>query len=376
MIYFFTKFRTDGGPSGVLMRCKMIYSYIKNEYGDSVKLVNLYNYKASLLESLIMKIFPTHLLPLSTKLRLFFISNSLFDWYDYSGEISKNIEICMQNKFEIFIFRAYILHIVPLEILDKLFKSGIKVHIDFDESDFHTIESFYKNNKNWNSIKNFVREREKYLLSTNHITVYFANDQEVERLKQIYSITAKVKVFPNKLDIEPDLIFKEKSSEIHFLIIGNFSYLPNAEMVQKTYDLILKYEKLNHIFIFHIVGRGICKKLSLKMKKMSNVKIYGSISNSELEKLYLMIDFNLVPIFSGGGTKYKVIESLAHGIPSIGTDEAFSGLGLTENIHFIKFKPEIFESDVMLVYNDRNKYHYMQKKCKNHYLTNFYYKSN
>ena len=61
------------------------------------------------------------------------------------------------------------------------------------------------------------------------------------------------------------------------------------------------------------------------------LKITGNIP--DIRDAFATADLLIAPVFSGKGTRYKVLESLASGTPIVATSTAVEGLGLTAGVH-------------------------------------------
>ena len=55
----------------------------------------------------------------------------------------------------------------------------------------------------------------------------------------------------------------------------------------------------------------------------------------DLETLYAGATVSLVPLRAGGGSRLKVLESFAHGVPVIATAKAVEGLDVRPEMHFL-----------------------------------------
>lgn len=107
------------------------------------------------------------------------------------------------------------------------------------------------------------------------------------------------------------------------LFAGDFNWFPNRESV----DYILEnlWSSLRTMYpgiIFNIVGKGIPQNI-LKLQS-DNLRLLSKIP--EIKTAYYENDLLLAPIFSGGGSKYKVLEAMACGTPVVTTPLGAEGL--------------------------------------------------
>lgn len=100
--------------------------------------------------------------------------------------------------------------------------------------------------------------------------------------------------------------------------LGNFAYWPNRD----AYALLTTYwaEPLARAGWRVIVAGRHSDSLASPPK---NVEIIGELEN--VDDFYSEVRATLAPIRLGGGIKVKVIESLAKGVPVVGTQFAFEG---------------------------------------------------
>ena len=104
----------------------------------------------------------------------------------------------------------------------------------------------------------------------------------------------------------------------YFVLFGHWGRPENIEglewLVQNVLPLVQDVP-------LHIIGSGLPEEL---IKDFKNVVYHGFVENP-----YLLISRSLgllAPVFKGAGVKVKVFESLACGIPVLGTDISFEGI--------------------------------------------------
>lgn len=138
--------------------------------------------------------------------------------------------------------------------------------------------------------------------------------------------TANISVVANGVDID-FFNFRDKrtidSKKLTFLYVGNFSWMQNTDAVS---FILQKY--WNEIGIHYpgsmlrIVGKHFPKYL--KRQLPDNVIAIESVADIRSE--YASADILLAPIRIGGGTRYKILESMAAGLPVITSTLGASGL--------------------------------------------------
>lgn len=168
-------------------------------------------------------------------------------------------------------------------------------------------------------IKKSVRLFEKKVLeSVDYVICISKTDKHM--LKNLYEINErKIFVVPFTFDFPTNLYRKNKLSDKGPVIsfIGTMDWYPNVQGVyfflSKVFPKIV--EKFSNIK-FYIVGRNPVKKILKFQKKFpKNVIVTGSVK--DVKDYYKLSDIIVIPIFLGSGTKVKVLEAIASGVPTV-----------------------------------------------------------
>lgn len=137
----------------------------------------------------------------------------------------------------------------------------------------------------------------------------------------------------NGVDLQKFLYQDEKKKQVQpvFLYVGNFAWMENQDavsyLVSKLWPHILAHYPGATL---RIVGKSMSNALSQKIKG-TNVKILSDVENiqEELDTATIM----LAPIRIGGGTKYKILESMACGLPVVTTTLGSEGIHARHGVH-------------------------------------------
>lgn len=143
---------------------------------------------------------------------------------------------------------------------------------------------------------------------------------------------AHVSVVANGIDVE---YFKHTSGAKYLsptvLFVGNYKWLPNVDAA--TY-LVRRVWPLIHAAVpnakLHIVGRNPTGEIRA-LGKHEGVQVVGEVDDirQPLSKAHVM----LVPIRNGRGTRYKILESMAAGLPVVSTSLGIEGINADNGIH-------------------------------------------
>src|SRR5260221_1245113 len=139
---------------------------------------------------------------------------------------------------------------------------------------------------------------------------------------------SKIAVVSNGVDVD---WFAEKERQLPefptVLSVGTFNWLPNVEavnfLVQDVWPKIK--EKMADTKLW-IVGNAPTKEIFEYQKKDTSITITGGIP--DIRDAFTGAHVLVAPVFSGKGTRYKILEAMASGTPVVATDIAVEGLGV------------------------------------------------
>lgn len=142
----------------------------------------------------------------------------------------------------------------------------------------------------------------------------------------------KIHVVPNGVDTSY-YSFKSrhiKKDELHFLFVGNFLWTPNINAI----DLLLNqlWQKIIHLYPnarLTIIGKHLNQNLIKKMHP--SISYFDTVD--DMRPYYHRCSALLSPTIVSGGTKYKILESFASGLPVITPPEGVYGLPAKHKEH-------------------------------------------
>jgi glycosyltransferase involved in cell wall biosynthesis len=188
-------------------------------------------------------------------------------------------------------------------------------------------------------------ERSIWETASHIITV---SDEDAQVIK---AIKKNVTVVHNGID-EETFIFKPKnnlSDRFTCLFVGNFRWMQNVDAVKFLLStvwpsVVTAYPKAR----LHIVGREFPKKLVSALP--DSVSLIPHVE--EITDEFNTVDLVLAPIRIGGGTKYKVLEAMAAGVPVITTSKGTQGLPLEDRVHcYIADKVSEWSGNIQYIIN-------------------------
>lgn len=145
----------------------------------------------------------------------------------------------------------------------------------------------------------------------------------------------KIAVVSNGVDTE---WFSQKRRQLPdrptVLSVGTFKWLPNVEavafLVEKVWPLI---KKQLPSAMLNVVGNAPTSEVLAHQKKDPSITVSGGIP--DVRDAFKSAHVLVAPVFSGKGTRYKVLEAMASGTPVVATQIAVEGLGVQDGKHVL-----------------------------------------
>jgi glycosyltransferase involved in cell wall biosynthesis len=160
----------------------------------------------------------------------------------------------------------------------------------------------------------------------------------------------KLHVTPWVLEAKPKgPVFSERKG-ISFL--GGFNHIPNLEAVEfLATEIMPLMEKARPDIKLHVYGSNMPERL--KSFQTDNIEMVGFAET--LDGVYHDHRVFVAPLLSGAGIKGKVLESMAYNLPTVLTDVAAEGTGLTHGIStLIALTPEEWVTAIIELYDNES----------------------
>jgi len=147
--------------------------------------------------------------------------------------------------------------------------------------------------------------------------------------KKIMKLLVKdldVDIVPNGVDTErfKFRVSRERDNNKRILFVGNFKWLQNKEaalvLLNKIWPEIKK--KMDGVKLWIV---GLNPPEEIKKYDGEAVNVDGGVK--DIADAYYSSDLLLAPIYGGGGTRYKILEAMACGVPVVTTKVGIEGLG-------------------------------------------------
>jgi glycosyltransferase involved in cell wall biosynthesis len=182
-------------------------------------------------------------------------------------------------------------------------------------------------------IKKIIRWEKHYWNSCDKLIVMSEDDKNfiADQIGQ----KEKIEVVSNGVDTN---WFKEKDKNLPadptLLSVGTFNWLPNVEavefLVHKVWPMVKKAMPNAKLWI---VGNSPTKEVFAYQQKDASITVTGGIP--DIRDAFNGAHILMAPVFSGKGTRYKILEAMASHTPIIATDIAVEGLGVENKKHVL-----------------------------------------
>ncbi len=166
--------------------------------------------------------------------------------------------------------------------------------------------------------------------------VWVCSEQDRDRLRGLSGGRAIADVIPNgvpRFDLIPEQLADQPSmphGQPMLLFVGHLNYPPNLEAARRlaTRILPLLQATLGGARLI-IAGRSPHRSLA-DVAVLPDVELVAN--PDDLSELYRRAHLAIVPLVSGGGTRLKILEAMAWGLPVVATRLAAEGLGLVDGV--------------------------------------------
>lgn len=176
------------------------------------------------------------------------------------------------------------------------------------------------------------------------------SEQERQLLKRIFPAHRKeIVVIPNCVNVKDYENIRVEPKPNQLVFTGSFRYHTNYEaMIWFVRDVFPKV--LQQIPQAQLVITGDSSGLSLPPSP--NVTLAGYVD--DIGALIASSTVSLAPLWSGGGTRLKILEAMAIGTPVVATSKGAEGLDARQGEHlFVADTPESFAECVLRLLQDK-----------------------
>jgi len=150
-----------------------------------------------------------------------------------------------------------------------------------------------------------------------------ASTADAASIEERIELPWRVDVIPNVVTVPPDV--PPPPGLDRLLFVGNLTYAPNVDAARLlASEIVPRVRETRPNVTLDLVGAhdGSLRDLGA----LAGVRVIGSVP--DVEPYYSSADVVVAPVRTGGGTRIKVLEALAHRRPLVATPQAVAGLAV------------------------------------------------
>jgi polysaccharide biosynthesis protein PslH len=278
-----------------------------------------------------------------------------------NSEVRRTIsDLASQQKFDL-------IHLEPFYVISSLPKLNIPCVIAEHNVEYQVYQDYAR------SCGFPVIDK---ILAMESQRIRFAEENTLKSADQIISVSGvdaevisqitgrkNINIIPNGVDTE-FFSYKDRSlsKKLIFLFVGSFKWLPNREVLQRL--LMRIWPKVSELYPsaeLRIVGKDIPNNF----KRNNYLRVTFADNVNDIRNEYNQATALLSPVQISGGSKYKILESIATGLPVITSPECLSGIDdLNEKHVIIAVKDQEYVDAVDKLIKNFEKYKSMAKNAR------------
>jgi len=263
------------------------------------------------------------------------------DAVDY-GHLRRNktLAAIAAMKYErVHVFRLYMASVAEV-LKERGLRSFYSLDCDDIESETrHSIAELFSENGDMIQASRMERESKIYdNLERRKIPgfdrIFVCSRRDGETLQNRFP-DKKIAVLPNVAPAVKEVRSRTVTPIFTMLFVGTMGYYPNADAVlffARRVVPILR-EKSAHPWILRVVGTLPDQTWIKQFESIPEIKFSGWVADLACE--YAAADLVVAPIRGGGGTRIKILEAFAHGVPVVSTSKGAEGLEVESGVHLL-----------------------------------------
>jgi len=186
-----------------------------------------------------------------------------------------------------------------------------------------------------------VKFAETHLFQTVN-AIFTCSERELRTFQAMNQHPVAGSVIPNGVRLEED--YHDTGVQLdhptHIIFCGSLGYGPNIEGLEWFYKSI--WPGLNEVFPnlkLIVAGSG---RLPSHLKMLENdISVICTGTVEDLKPWYNKAAVAIVPLFSGSGTRLKILEAMGMGVPVISTAKGAEGIEYSSNVDIVIGNDEI-----------------------------------
>lgn len=162
---------------------------------------------------------------------------------------------------------------------------------------------------------------------------------------------SKVMTIPNGVDLEKFTFFHEPAAKKQLLFLGGMDYLPNSDAAHYFLkDIFPLIQAIEPDVILDFVGRNF----HALRKRFSGSGVRFNENVPQVIPWFRQVALLVVPLRMGAGSRLKILEAMAAGVPIVSTSKGCEGIAVENGRHvLVADSPDEFSNAVIRVLNDK-----------------------
>lgn len=184
-------------------------------------------------------------------------------------------------------------------------------------------------------LRSFIlRSKEKAIMKSAKSAFAFSKN-DADRFANTFKLHS-VKTTSAGIDLNSVKYTEHRDNNRELLIIGALDYFPNVESVEWFAKEI--FPRLKNAYQVIVAGRNPTEHVK-EICRASGFELIAS--PLDMNPILARGSIEVVPLLKGSGTRGKILEAMAAGLPIISTELGCEGLGLEDKKHLLVAKNEI-----------------------------------
>lgn len=175
---------------------------------------------------------------------------------------------------------------------------------------------------------------ERFVPAFDRVTL--CSEPDADRLREVIPAAHDVAVVPNSVEVSGPVV-RPRSSDgpLRLLFVGTFGYFPNLDAALFLCREVLPAlrRKADREIVLELAGSG-CSGPLIEAARAGGAILHGYVD--DLAPLYRTADVAIVPVRAGGGTRIKILEAFAYGVPVVATRLGAEGIDAVDGEHLLQ----------------------------------------
>jgi len=228
--------------------------------------------------------------------------------------------------------------------------------------DHHNVKSLffenaYQSANSWKKKIAYRAEARRWRHYENEVIPLFnshtaCSEKECEILREMTG--KEVHFLPSGVDTSGFLRKSEEFCGTNLLFTGSLDYFPNAQAIRYfCEDILPAVRKEFPDVTLQVVGKNPTLETEKLLEKTENV--WYSYNVRDIRPFYYQSSVFVVPLLTGAGTRLKILEAMAVGLPVVSTSKGCEGLNIKNDEGIlIADNPGAMATEIIRLLSDSN----------------------